>query len=287
MSEGIRQLRSEMARQHRDARASLQAARADAAPMAAALRAAGRLALLGMGGSHWINRIACSHYRRAGLDATAHVVSEYLRAPLPGAPAMLITSQSGRSGEVLRLIEGGYVVSPAYGLTMEPESPLARALPSLIGEGGSELAYAATRSQLIALAQHAALLEALGADITEAVAVLDAGATAPPMAEAIDRLAVAPVAVMVARGMSAQGVMEAAALCLMETARMPVLALEAGQFRHGPFEMIEPDTAVLMLRGGGPDADDIGPLAANASPTVSRRWSSTPRGARRWRARRP
>ena len=262
MSNGMTQLRAEMARQHTDARASLDAARAQAPQMAATLRASGRLALIGMGGSHWVNRIVCASYRRAGLDATTHVASEYLRAPLPGAPAMLVTSQSGRSGEIVRLIDAGLTGARAIGLTMEADSPLARALPSLVGAGGPELAYAATRSQLIALAQHAALLEALGADIGEIVALLDAGPERPATAQAVDRLANAPLAVMVGRGMTAQGVMDAAGLCLTETARMPVLGLEAGQFRHGPFEMIEPDTAVVMLRAAGAPADDIAPLAA-------------------------
>lgn len=262
MSAGIAQLRAEMARQHADALTSLAAARARAGDMAAALRASGRLALIGMGGSHWVNRIVCAAYRRAGLDATTHVASEYLRGPLPGAPALLVTSQSGRSGEILRLIDAGLAGPRAIGLTMEADSPLARALPSLVGAGGPEHAYAATRSQLIALAQHAALLEALGQDICEIVALLDAGPERPANAEAVNRLATAPLAVMVGRGMTAQGVMDAAGLCLTETARMPVLGLEAGQFRHGPFEMIEPDTAVVMLRASGPPADDIAPLAA-------------------------
>ncbi len=260
MSEGIKQLRFEMARQHSDALASLNSARAIAAPMARALRDNGRLALLGMGGSHWVNRVACPHYRRAGLDATTHVVSEYLRAPLPGSPAMLITSQSGGSGEIIRLIENGLVTDHAFGLTMEAKGALAQALPALVGVGGTETSYAATRSQLITLAQHAALLEALGDDISDCETVLAAGAVELDINAAVDKLARAPVAVFVARGMSAQGVAEAAGLCLMETARMPVLSLEAGQFRHGPFEMIEPETAVIMLRGAGPDADDIAPL---------------------------
>ncbi|MDV6329055.1 hypothetical protein Q5L94_13475, partial [Idiomarina sp. Sol25] len=107
MSKGIDQLRTEMAQQHSDALASLRAARDSARPIAEALRARGRLALLGMGGSHWINRAVGDFYRAAGLDTTEHVVSEYMRAPLPGDPAMLVTSQSGRSGEVLHLIERG------------------------------------------------------------------------------------------------------------------------------------------------------------------------------------
>ena len=281
MSKGIDHLRSEMSRQHRDALNSLQDARESATEIGARIRAKGRLVLLGMGGSHWVNRAACPHYRRAGLDATAHVVSEYMRAPIPGAPAMLMTSQSGKSGEVLRMIDNDQVSDCAFGLTLEGDSPLAHALPSLVGVGGTELAYAATRSQLITLAQHAALLEALGADIPQIEEILRAGPIQADIEGAVEKLANAPVAVTVARGASTQGAMDAAALCLMETARMPVLGLEAGQFRHGPFEMIDTQTAVMMLRGAGPDADDIGPLAAECvsygiSPIVIDAWGRAP-----------
>jgi fructoselysine-6-P-deglycase FrlB-like protein len=43
---------------------------------------------------------------------------------------------------------------------------------------------------------------------------------------------------IVARG-AMQGTADAAAFSFMELARIPVLGLEAGQFRHGPFEMID------------------------------------------------
>lgn len=263
MGIGIDQLRHEMASQHKDALVSLNQARAPAREIARALHHAGRVALLGMGGSHWINRAVGAFYRKVGLDATEHVVSEYLRSPLPGEPALLITSQSGRSGEVMRLIEQGMTGPACFGLTLESDSPLGMGLPSLVGSGGRELAYAATRSQLITLALHAALLEALGLDISAATAVLVSGPPDLPYEAqaAIDRLVQAPVACMVARGGAAQGIMDAAALCLMEIARLPVLGLEAGQFRHGPFELIEPDSAVVMLRAAGTDQDDLAPLA--------------------------
>jgi fructoselysine-6-P-deglycase FrlB-like protein len=262
MSEGIDQLRAEMARQHADARASYEAAAELAPDIARGVRTRGRLALIGMGGSHWINRVACPHYLAAGLDATSHVASDYLRAPVPGVPAMLVTSQSGNSGEILALLERGPISGQAWGLTLTPESGLARGLPSLIGVGGPEKAYAATRSLLITLAQHAAILAALGQDVGPALEALGAPAAveAEARAAAVAHIAARRVAVMVARG-GDQGVMDAAALCLMEIARIPVLGLEAGQFRHGPFEMIDADTAVVFLRGAGASADDIAPLA--------------------------
>ena len=56
----------------------------------------------------------------------------------------------------------------------------------------------------------------------------------------------------------------------MELARFPVLALEAGQFRHGPFELIGPDTGLLFVRGPGPAGDNIDGLARESLATGAR-----------------
>ena len=91
-----------MDRQSSDARQSFAAAGDVAASLALSARRTGRLILLGMGGSHAVNRVAEACYRDAGIDATALPVSEMLHAPIPGrARTVLITSQSGESGEVV------------------------------------------------------------------------------------------------------------------------------------------------------------------------------------------
>jgi len=47
------------------------------------------------------------------------------------------------------------------GMTLEPHSTLAHALPSLVGSGGAEVAFAATRSLMVTLALHLAILAGL------------------------------------------------------------------------------------------------------------------------------
>lgn len=256
---GLDLLTSEMSRQYADARETLTACDAAAQAAARHIRARGRLMLLGMGGSHWVNRIAEPHYRAARIDATAQALSEYMRAPLPGDPALLLTSQSGASGEVARFLSGRDD-RDIIGLTLAPESRLARVGLPVLGAGGVELAYAATRSLLVTIALHAAILRALGLPDDDLAAVLTAPAPLADIAPAIAKLAQARNAVFVARG-ALQGVADAAALSLMELARIPVLALEAGQFRHGPFEMAGPETAVVFLRGIGEMGENIDGLA--------------------------
>jgi fructoselysine-6-P-deglycase FrlB-like protein len=255
---GLRQLYAEMDRQFTDALATWDQIGPVAAKAAQSIPYTGRLLLLGMGGSHWVNRMAEPFYRRAGVDVSAHVLSEYMRAPLEKRATVFLTSQSGASGEVVRFLDVAQE-RDLFGLTLDPTSALGTRTTALVGCGGVELAYAATRSLLITLTVHARILQALGLDMSGFHAALRA-AIVPESAELRDYIASARNAVFVGRG-AMQGVADAAGLSLMELARIPVLGLEAGQFRHGPFEMVGPETAVIFLRGIGDEGDNIAGLA--------------------------
>ena len=61
------------------------------------------------------------------------------------------------------------------------------------------------------------------------------------MTEAVKLLK--PCRSIVYSGRGLRGLAEAAALSTMELARMPAYALEGGQFRHGPLEMLGPISA--------------------------------------------
>lgn len=256
---GLQILDAEMARQFPDARATFRDQAEPAAAIAARIRETGRLHLLGIGGSHWVNTLAEPFYRAAGIDATAHIVSQYMRAPLPGRAVKLLTSQSGASGEVL-----GYLArdpeGPLCGLTLNRESPLARAIPCLVSDTPPERSYAATRSITVTLAQHAAILSALGLEMPGLEAALDGPATLPWLHGPTGALTRCRAAVFSARG-NLQGLADGMALAFMELARTPALGLEAGQFRHGPFELVADDIAVVFVRGRGAEGDNIAGLA--------------------------
>ena len=260
-STGHKQLLAEMGRQREDALDTIARLRPHAGAHAKLIADAGRLVLLGMGGSHWINRTAEPHYRALGIDATAHVLSEAMRAPLAERGQIrIVTSQSGASGEIVRYLDEHAASDRIIGMTLDPDSPLAKCGRVLIGAGGVETAYAATRSLVVTLAMHAVLLETLGADIADFENALRAD-DAIDTGAATDMLAGCRNAVIVGRG-PMQGVADAAALSFMELARIPVLGLEAGQFRHGPFEMVDRDSAVVFLRGSGFEGDNIDGIAA-------------------------
>ncbi|PNY79648.1 SIS domain-containing protein [Deinococcus koreensis] len=261
-STGLSLILGEMARQRGDALGSLAdpQVQARARDLAHAARDSGRLLLLGMGASHFVNRMAEPEYRRLGLDATAMPLSEALYTPLPPGPrAALIASQSGASGEV-----GRYLQTPAqderrFGLTLDPHSPLAQALPCLIGPGGAERGFAATRSLVLSVALHAAVLEALGQESGSVRAALESPDTLD-LTPALDTLRSADTLVFVGRA-ELTGLAEVCALHAAELARVPALGFEGGQFRHGPIELLRPGLGVVLLRTGGPSADLTDTLA--------------------------
>ena len=257
---------SEMSRQRADAGASLAAAAPRAMELATAIRRRGSLVLLGMGGSHAVGRAVEPLYRGLGIDTVALPLSEQLGQPLPLLDKVaIVTSQSGESAEVLRWFAEAYPPADTFGMTMEAGSSLARLAPSLVGVGGSELAFAATRSLTVTLALHAAVLGALGLDLTPLQSLLARPEAQPDTSPA--RRALAGVGSVVTSGRSLQGLAEAIALGLTELSRLPCFSLEGGQLRHGPMEMLGPHIGVVMFRDAGPTGDLVAGLAAAAVET--------------------
>lgn len=262
---GLTAIDREMARQHADARASFENNAAMAADVAASIGKTGRLLLLGMGGSHAVGRAVEPLYRALGIDALALPLSEQLGQPLPLADrTVLVTSQSGESAEVVRWFAQAGGSSDVFGLTLEGGSFLARNAPCLVGAGGTELAFAATRSLTVTLALHLAILAALGEDPAPALAMLEAPQDCD-IAQAL--AALGKVATIVTSGRRLQGVAEALALGLTELSRLPCFSLEGGQLRHGPMEMLGPQIGVVLFRGADPTSELVTATALSVVET--------------------
>lgn len=268
--EGLVAIEREMARQMADALQSFEDARETAAKIADSLRITGRLVMLGMGGSHAVGRTLEPFYRAAGIEAVALPVSEQLVSPLPlDGKTVFLTSQSGESGEILRWLETTSRREDLFSLTLEGGSSLARAVPSLIGAGGTERAFAATRSLTITFTQHLAILAALGCDPKPALAAIRAPADQPvePALEAF-----AGVDTIVTSGRLLRGLAETIALGFTELTREPAYALEGGQLRHGPMEMLGPRVGLVQFCAHEESAGLVRSLSQAAveagSPTV-------------------
>ena len=261
---GLQRMQAEMARQCADALATIDGVGEAAAEAARSARATPSLLLCGMGGSHHVNAIAEPLYRALGLDCRAENASALLTSPLPPARrTALIASQSGRSGEIVQLVGRQAGAEDRFALTLDGESPLAKACrAALVAHGGPEQAFAATRSILLTLAMHGAILEALGAPQAAFRAIL--ADFRPPSVEAADHALAACDSVVFAGYGAMSGVATSAALSLMELARIPAIGFEGGQFRHGPYEALRPGLGVVLLRSAGADAGLVPPLAEAA-----------------------
>lgn len=253
-------IEAEMARQSRDAVQSFADAETQAAGIARSIRRTGRVLMLGMGASHALNRMAEPFFRDLGIDALAVPLSEQLDQPLPLAGrTVIVVSQSGESAEVVRWLGTARSAAEVFGLTMDPHSTLAAALPCLIGAGGVETGFAATRSVLVGLALYGRVLAALGAD---AAAMVDALRAPVPADTAGAVRALSGAGCIVASGRRLVGLAEGLALGLTELSRLPAFALEAGQFRHGPMEMLAPGVGAVFFRGADATGEAVRRLAA-------------------------
>jgi fructoselysine-6-P-deglycase FrlB-like protein len=257
--EGVQAIEREMARQHADALASFRANDEMAEKAAASLRRTGKLLLLGMGGSHAVGRAVEPLYRLLGIDAIALPLSEQLGAPLAlDGRTVFITSQSGESAEVLRWYDEAGGNAETFGFTLENGSFLARTAPSLVGHGGTEQAFAATRSLTVSFALHLAILAALGEDASAAVDALE-NPQEPAIGEALSVLS--DVRSVVTSGRRLQGLAEAIALGFTELSRVPCFSLEGGQLRHGPMEMLSPEVGIVLFRSDDATADLVTAMA--------------------------
>ncbi len=264
---GLVAIEAEMARQGADALASFEGAGPQADAASASLRRTGRLALLGMGASHAVNRMVEPLYRGLGLDAVALPASEQLGSPLPLEDrTVILASQSGESAEVVRWLATARA-GEAFGLTLDGASTLGRTVPSLVAAGGPELAFAGTRSLTLTLALHLAILARLGLDAGPSLDLLR-DLPEPDLGGVV--AALAQVRVVVASGRRLQGVAEACALGLCELSRAPAFALEGGQLRHGPMEIMGPDLGVVLFAGDEPDAPLVFGMARSASEAGAR-----------------
>lgn len=246
---GLALLQAEMARQGADAIASLTSNDAVAARLAASIARTGRLVLVGMGASHYANRMAETAWRRLGVDCSAGTAGDVLLQELPAQNTLVLVSQSGESGEILQLLERTPRGADLFGMTLAPQSTLGRTLPCLVGTGGQEMAFAATRSLTVTLALHVAVLTAKGGAVSDFADALGAPPS-PVLDEVVEALAPKSAVIIAGRG-ELRGLAEANGLMLMELARIPAFGLEFGQFRHGPLEALVPDLGVLLLRGPG------------------------------------
>ncbi len=249
---GVEAIKKEMERQAADIIKTQASQKSMILALADALRACPRILLLGMGASHLVNEIFALQLRKSGIDALALTASEFLYDPIPTEDkVVLLNSQSGESGETVKCLPM-LNSSQVFGITLTAGSTIARKTKAILCAGGGETAYAGTRSVTLSLAALAFVAAELGQVAPESVLTavnFDQRQTAA-MESAIWTLFSKSSIVATGRSLFAP-LAHLFALGCEELSTRPVRWDETGTFRHGPMEILNADTALVIFRQSG------------------------------------
>ena len=228
-----------------------------------------RIILTGMGASFYALYPTWVYLTRCGLPVlwvdTAELL-HYARNQITPGTLIWIVSQSGRSAEVVSLLEVLREVQPlvVLGTTNDLSSPLGEVIQDsparsvLLPIDAEPETTVSTRTYMNTLALCQLGARAMcGEDLGPASGALETAMDA--MALYLDdwekqlevigsRVGEPGQLVLIGRGSSLASVY-CGALILGEAGRSPAIGMPAGQFRHGPLEMCAPDVTVLLFAG--------------------------------------
>jgi glucosamine--fructose-6-phosphate aminotransferase (isomerizing) len=219
----------------------------------------GKIIFTGMGSSFFACNTAVTLLRNKGFHCYAVQTSQlvhYEAASIDTATLLVAVSQSGRSGEIVELIQKVRGRCFILGLTNDPQSPLGLGSDLTLNlcitpeKAVSTRTYLAPLMLLYIMAKVFAgnwtggLFAGIEAVIKSLKENLDAFES---LSENIEKyLGSPPYISFIGRGFSLSTV-EAGALFIKEVAKYPALPFDSGQFRHGPFEMIGRDFSCFVF----------------------------------------
>ncbi|MGD0005302.1 MAG: SIS domain-containing protein [Anaerolineaceae bacterium] len=219
-----------------------------------------KIVLTGMGSSYFVFLPLYHRLISAGLPTWLVETSELLYWPAFLTPDTLVitASQSGSSVETVRLLEKFGSQCSMIGVTNTVDSPLARRSTFAILTRAGEEATVSCKTYLATLAAQSWL----GDQLIEGQHEFNGMASTPQIVQAyLDELPEHIAALKLALDgvcqvyLVGRGVSIAAAgtggLILKESVHIPAEGMSSAAFRHGPFEMVGPETFVLVFAGFG------------------------------------
>ncbi|HXP53304.1 MAG TPA: SIS domain-containing protein [Streptosporangiaceae bacterium] len=269
----------------RDIAAQPEALRAfahtDGHPALAALRpgTCDRIVLTGMGSSHDAALPTWRRLVRGGLPAWWADTGQLLDTPelITATTLLIVTSQSGSSGEVVSLLESGPRPATLVAVTNDETSSLAAAADLTVALHSGDEATVSTKSYLNSLAAHDLLAATLTGtapdDVLAAAKAVEefsgAGDLVPPARELV--AAANPRLAYIGFGDHA-ATARYAGLITKEGAKIAAEGFIGGQFRHGPLELAGPGLTAVLFGSDDPAANAslqrLGTDLAQAGSTV-------------------
>jgi glucosamine--fructose-6-phosphate aminotransferase (isomerizing) len=220
------------------------------------------LILTGMGSSFWGLIPLQLELIEQGYLAVAVETSElvHFQKKLLSADTLLVAvSQSGRSAEVIRLLDSNKGTSPLLAITNTPDSPLAeRAEAKILTRAGEEHSVAC-KTYLATLAALRWLGDVMGeCDLSRTRHELERAE--PLLAEYLGRwkehvggflelLGGVRHLFLLGRGESLAAA-QSGALIIKESDHFHAEGMSSAAFRHGPFEMLSGEVLALIFAGG-------------------------------------
>ena len=219
-----------------------------------------KIVLTGMGSSYFVFLPLYYRLVSAGMPAWLVETSELLYWPAFLTPDTLViaASQSGSSVETALLLEKFGSQCSVIGLTNTADSPLARRSTFAVLTRAGQEATVSCKTYLATLAAQSWL----GDQLIEGQHEFAGLARTPQIVQAyLDKLpehieALKPIlngihqVYLAGRGMSIASA-GTGGLILKESVHIPAEGMSSAAFRHGPFEMIGPETFVLVFAGCG------------------------------------
>ena len=237
----------------------------DVAPLAKRFAAGefSRVVLTGMGSSHnshYAANLIMSQAKTPTIYINTAEVLHYAQSLLQPGTLLWINSQSGRSVEIVRLLEQIKNNRPAFQLsiTNQPTSPTAQAADlALLMHAGDE-ATVSTKTYLNSVAvsmlaatqlvggDHKALLQQMRSVIKPLADFFNQldrhTATLDAMTNSMGK------ALFLGRGPSMGAIMNGS-LVNTEASKVMITGMNVADFRHGPFEMVDGSLTLFILEG--------------------------------------
>jgi glutamine---fructose-6-phosphate transaminase (isomerizing) len=221
-----------------------------------------RIVLSGMGSSH---DAALPTWRRLASDGRAVWwvdTGQLLDAPelVTDRTLLIVTSQSGSSGEVVSLLESPRRPATLVAVTNDTTSPLAAAADLVIALHSGDEATVSTKSYLNSLAAHdllaATLTGTAPGDVLAVAKVVEEFGGAAGLAPLARELLAAgnPRLAYVGFGDYAATALYAG-LITKEGAKVAAEGFIGGQFRHGPLELAGPGLVAVLFGADDPGAN--------------------------------
>ena len=222
----------------------------------------GRVIMTGMGASLFALYPAFLELAAAGFPVWCIEAAELLSQAdglITPDSLLWVTSQSGRSAEIAALLEQPRRLRAILGVTNDTTSPLAAAADAVIELRSGAEHTVGTRSYVNSLAAHL-LATAVAAqrpaprELYEMPSRLgDYLSRWDAQLSAWDTAVTENVLFAVGRGASLAAA-QTGALIVKEAAKVPMEAMSAPQFRHGPLELADGRTCIIVLAGAAADA---------------------------------